>query len=242
MKVEMIATGSTAKERQRGHWGLSFLVNGSLLFDTFGISSILQKNMTRQGISPSRIRHVVISHNHWDHVSGLWDILLQNRDVTVYLCPDAAEALRRKIEDFGARVEETGGPVKIEPRIYATGAIDGKYNGQRISEQALVIRSPRGLVVVTGCAHPGVVEMLERVEDQFDEDLFMLMGGLHLLDKNQDEIFDLIQELKFRGVRKIAPTHCTGDLATRLLRNAYGENFIEICEGSFVEIPDGAAP
>jgi len=151
---------------------------------------------------------------------------------------DYGETLKEKISDFGARVIEPSGFLKIKDRIYTTGEIIGKYDGQPMSEQALVVSSKRGLVIITGCAHPGIVPMVEKVKDQFGEKIYMVMGGFHLLDKDKDEIAAVIKKFKSLGVTKIGPTHCTGDLATRLLRDAYQGNFMDICERACIEIPD----
>ncbi len=237
MKIKIIAVGSTSQERAAGHWGVSFLVGQDVLFDTFGLPTVLEKNMKKQGIDPAGIRHIVISHPHWDHISGLWDILLKNKGVTVYLCPNAGAFSKEKIQDFGARVVEAPGFLRIKDRIYTTGEITGKYDGRPMYEQALVVGSRRGLVIVTGCAHPGIVEILEKVEDRFDGEIFLVMGGFHLLDRSEDEIFEVIEQMRFLGVRKVAPTHCTGELATRLMRKAYGEHFVDLCEGALVDIP-----
>lgn len=238
MKVQIIAVGSSAQERQIGHWGLSFLVDQDVLFDTFAIPAVLQKNMKKLDIDPSRIRHIVISHNHWDHISGLWDIILKNKNVTVYLCPSTGGTFKEKIRDFGARVVEPSGFLKIKDRVYTSGEIMGRYDGQLMLEQALVVSSPRGLLIITGCAHPGIVPMVEKVKDQFGEKIYMVMGGFHLLSKNKDEIAAVIKKFKSLGIARIGPTHCTGELAVGLMQDAYQGNFMDICERACIEIPD----
>lgn len=237
MEIKIIAVGSTSQERAAGHWGVSFLVGQDVLFDTFGLPTVLEKNMKKQGIDPAGFRHIVISHNHWDHISGLWDILLKNKGLTVYLCPNSEEVLKQRIQDFGARVVEAPGFLEIKDGIFTTGEIVGKYDGRPMHEQALVVGSRRGLVVITGCAHPGIVRILEKVEDRFGGEIFLVMGGFHLLDRSEDGIVEVIEQIKFLGVRKVAPTHCTGDLATRFMRKAYGENFVDLCEGVLVDVP-----
>ncbi len=238
MKIKIIAVGSTSRERAAGHWGVSFLVGQDVLFDTFGLPAVLQKNMKKLDIDSSRIRHIVISHNHWDHISGLWDIILKNKNATVYLCPNSVEGLREKIREFGAELIQPPGFLEIKERIFTTGEIIGKYDGRPMCEQALVVKSRRGLVIITGCAHPGIVPMVEKVRDHFGEKIYMVMGGFHLLDKDRDEIGAVIRKFKSLRITKIGPTHCTGDLATNLMRDAYQGDFLDICERACIEIPD----
>ncbi|MBU1006253.1 MAG: MBL fold metallo-hydrolase, partial [Candidatus Omnitrophica bacterium] len=71
MDIKIIATGSAKRERFIKRWGVSFLI-GDLLFDTFGRPDVLFSNMRKMKIDPADIRHIVISHDHWDHVAGLW--------------------------------------------------------------------------------------------------------------------------------------------------------------------------
>jgi 7,8-dihydropterin-6-yl-methyl-4-(beta-D-ribofuranosyl)aminobenzene 5'-phosphate synthase len=238
MKIKIVAVGSTVQERTAGHWGISFLIDRDVLFDTFGIPAVLDKNLKKLDNNPSRIRHIVISHNHWDHISGLWDIILKNKDISVYLCPNSGEGLKEKIGEFGARVIESSDFVKIKDHIYVTGEIIGKYDSQPMCEQALVVSSKRGLVIITGCAHPGIIPIVEMVKDHFGEKIYTVIGGFHLIDKNKNEIIEVINKFKTLGITKIGPTHCTGELATGLMREAYQGNFMDICERTCIEIPD----
>lgn len=237
MEIQIVAVGSSVQERVTGHWGLSFLVDRDVLFDTFAIPAVLQRNMQKLDIDPSRIRHIVISHNHWDHTSGLWDILLKNNRVTVYLCPSVEATLKERIQDFGAEVVEPADFMKIKDRIYTTGEIMGKYGGQPMPEQALVVTSRQGLVIITGCAHPGIVPIVEKVRDHFNEKIYMVTGGFHLLDKDRDAIDAVIRKFKSLGIAKIGPTHCTGELAVQLMRDAYRGGFEDIYERACIELP-----
>ena len=58
-----------------------------MLFDTFGDPGVLLSNMRKLNVDLSSIKHIVLSHDDWDHVSGLWDLIRGRKDITVYICP-----------------------------------------------------------------------------------------------------------------------------------------------------------
>jgi len=105
----------------------------------------------------------------------------------------------------------------VLPSVYTTGQV-----GSGIVEQALVVETGAGLVVVTGCAHPGVVEMVRRVKEVTVGEVALAMGGFHLGEASRDEIEGIIAGLRQLGVRRIAPCHCTGDRARVMFEDAYG--------------------
>jgi len=157
VRIKVIATGSTQEDRAAGNWGLSLLLGDDLLFDTHGVSAILKRRLREECVDISGIRDIVISHDHWDHTNGLWDLLLQTRTVNVHVCPQAAEALVGNIKVFGGFVRTCSGFQSIRDGVVTTGELPAALNGNTLYEQALVLASAAGLVVVTGCAHPGIV-------------------------------------------------------------------------------------
>ena len=63
------------------------------------------------------------------------------------------------------------------------------------------------------------------------------MGGFHLGGRSDAEIRAIIQRLKELGVKKVAPSHCTGDNAMRIFRDEWADDFIEGGLGTFIEVP-----
>lgn len=238
MIIKVIATGSTREDRAAGNWGLSLLLGDDLLFDTYGVPAILKRRMHEEGLDVSGIRDIVISHDHWDHTCGLWGMLLQNRAVRVHVCPHAAETLVGNIKAFGGSVRICGGFQSIRDGVVTTGELPAVLNGNTLYEQALVLTSAAGLVVVTGCAHPGIVTILERVRQWSGKKIHLALGGFHLLEAADSEIQRIIDRMKDLGVANVAPTHCTGERATELMRQRFGPHFVEIRNGSNVEIPE----
>jgi 7,8-dihydropterin-6-yl-methyl-4-(beta-D-ribofuranosyl)aminobenzene 5'-phosphate synthase len=163
MMIRVIATGSSREDRAAGNWGLSLLVGDDLLFDSYGVPAIFKRRLQEEGIDVSEIRDVVISHEHWDHTSGLWDLMLRNRGCRGHVCPHASSALVENIELFGGVVSASGEFRPIRDGIVTTGEMAAAFNGNALYEQALVLASAMGPVVITGCAHPGIIPILEKV-------------------------------------------------------------------------------
>ncbi len=218
-------------------WGFSCLVilpEYRILFDTGGDPSILLENMDEMGIDPEDIESVVLSHIHGDHIGGLSGLLShKNRPVTVYLPESFPHNTKEQIALMEADIKEVGGPLMIHPGVHTTGEL-----GETIKEQSLVLQTRKGLVVITGCAHPGIVEIVDFARSHFKENVYLLIGGFHLIGKSQNEIKGIAEQLDKLEIDRIAPCHCSGDTAREVFRDYYGENYIECGAGLVLNIPD----
>ncbi|OPY10519.1 MAG: Beta-lactamase superfamily domain protein [Syntrophus sp. PtaB.Bin001] len=235
MQIRVVATGSTPQERRDRRWGLSLLIGESVLFDTFGLSSPFIENLSQMTADISRIRHVVLSHEHWDHVTGLERLAEKNRTATIYICPHTDSSVKAWIKGLGMPVVEVGGWIEIEKGLFSTGEIKGFWNGQPMWEQSLVISEGHRLSVLTGCAHTGLSPILQSVQGRFPDPVTLLMGGFHLMNSTQEEVLEVIATLKKFGVRQVAPMHCTGEAAVTLLQNTFKNEFLSAEEGSRIE-------
>jgi 7,8-dihydropterin-6-yl-methyl-4-(beta-D-ribofuranosyl)aminobenzene 5'-phosphate synthase len=236
MKIRIIAEGSTPEDRRTENWGLSLLLGNDTLFDTFGKASLFLHNARAFGVDLGKLAHVALSHDHWDHVSGLWDVLGLNNRVEIFICPRTRQEIRDRIVASGARVFEAREFLEVGEGIYTTGEMPGIAGGSVIHEQALVVRSPRGLSLITGCAHPGIAGMVAQVRERFGMPVRCVAGGLHLKDAPDEEVAHLVAQLTELGVRRVIPLHCTGEPAVRQLRAAFGAQCIEAREGHVFEV------
>lgn len=236
MQIKVIAVGSTKWERFIRRWGVSFLIEEDVLFDTFGNLGVFLNNMQKFNIDASKIKHIVLSHDDWDHISGLWYLLNNWKDITVYICPSFKAEIKERIRSFGVKVIEASSVILIKDSVYSTGELHGKSGGHQIYEHSLVIDTALGLSVICGCVHPGIEKIIDRATKQFNKNIFMIVGGLHLKNNSEEEIVKVIEFLRRHGVQKVAPMHCTGKLATNLIKRAYGDYCIQIKRGSVLEV------
>jgi 7,8-dihydropterin-6-yl-methyl-4-(beta-D-ribofuranosyl)aminobenzene 5'-phosphate synthase len=90
--------------------------------------------------------------------------------------------------------------------------------------------------VVTGCSHPGVVEITRKVRETIDQPIHLAFGGFHLLRASPEDVHDVIRKLKELGVERVGPTHCTGEDAIRLFRDGYASRFVTVGAGRVLRI------
>jgi len=237
MKIKILATGSSAWERFIYRWGVSFLIGEDVLFDTFGDPGVLLKNMRKFNVDASKIKHIVLSHDDWDHISGLWYIIPDRTDITVYICPGFKQEIKDRIASFGVRIVEVEPFTVIKEDMFSSGQIEVSCAERTIFEQVLVIKFLKSLTIVTGCAHPGIVNIIHTVQNNFSkEKVYSVLGGFHLKDNTREDNMKIIRELKNIGIRKIVPMHCTGKRATKMIRDAFGYGFIRAREGDSIEL------
>ncbi len=215
-------------------WGISVFIEGlqkSILFDTGGDGSILLSNMEKLKIDPAEVELVVLSHIHGDHVGGLGALLEKNKKVPVYLPFSFPDDFKNKVKSITGKLLTVKEPHKICENVWSTGEL-----GTSIKEQSLVIVTPKGLIVITGCAHPGIVDIVKFVKNHFKENIYLVLGGFHLISYSESEIKEIIRELKALKVEKIAPSHCTGERAIELFEEAWEKDFIDLGCGAKIKI------
>ncbi|MDD5642223.1 MAG: MBL fold metallo-hydrolase [Syntrophales bacterium] len=211
MKVTIIYDNETCQPGLEAAWGFSCLVEANgrrLLFDTGGDGTILLKNMETLNLDPRSIPEIFISHDHWDHLGGLAELLRLNPEVRVYFpwsCPRPPEAR----EAISVRT-----PLKISENFFSSGELPGR-------EQSLVVKTEKGLAVICGCSHPGVKTILEAASNLGR--VKALVGGLHGFNE-----YKVLADLAL-----VCPCHCTKHKAEIMAR--YPETAVSCGAGKVLE-------
>jgi len=235
VKLRLIAEGSTKKNRKTLRWGISFLV-GDVLFDAFGREDIFRKNIKRFGIDLSRVKHVVISHEDWDHIAGLGDFLKTHPKAQVHICKKTGKTLKGLIRSNHGSLIEVSRPCQISRGIFSLGQMRADTGRGILYEQALIVKSQMGFSVITGCAHPGIVCIVRRAVKIFGKKIYAVCGGFHTKDNTPEENKKVIAELQALGIKRVIPLHCTGTAARQLFQKAYGRGFTLFQEGQTVAL------
>lgn len=237
MQMKIIYDNFTVSPEFKAGWGFSCLVDDRILFDTGEEPEAIFHNLSRLAVDFHKIQAVVISHDHWDHTGGLWALLEKRPGLPVYACPGFSDEFKEKVRELRGQLIENPVLAPLEASIFVTGEILGEYKGAPLPEQALVIHTPRGLVVLTGCSHPGIILILQRVQAAFPATAIRLaLGGFHLKDSNPAQIQSVIQALQKMRVQQVAPTHCTGEVAQQFFHESFGADYLVIHAGKILEI------
>ena len=212
MKITIIYDDKVWKEGLEADWGFSCLVQvrtQKILFDTGANGRILLSNMKKLSINPLSINQIFISHCHHDHIGDLSDFLKVNNEVRLYV--PATITPPREMKNV-IRIRKA---TKIHDNIFSTGILNGV-------EQSLVVKAERGLVLVVGCSHPGVRNILNTAARWGKP--YALIGGLHGFRQ-----FSLISEMEI-----VCPVHCT-QYKSQIERN-YPEKYVKGGAGRAIEL------
>ncbi len=217
-------------------WGFACLISGTektILFDTGAKGDLLLANFEKMKLRPADVELVVISHNHGDHTGGLLSFLKTNERTGVYLPAATPEPFMRDAKAHAVSVSVVTKPVEICKGVHVVGPL-----GDKIIEQALVLDTKKGLVIITGCSHPGVVAIAKKAKEHLGREIFMVLGGMHLLNHSDEDLQRVVDDLKGLGVQKVGPTHCSGEKAVAKMKKVFGDGFVRMGVGRVIEVVD----
>ena len=100
-----------------------------------------------------------------------------------------------------------------------------------IKEQSLILDTDKGLIVVTGCAHPRIVKIIFTAKELLDKKIHMVFGGFHLAGFLEAEIEEITARFRALGVEKVGPCHCSGDNCRIIFAKEYQDDFIKTGAG-----------
>ena len=143
------------------------------------------------------------------------------------------------LERFGAHFVFNREYVEIEAGVFLTGEVprltpfekadmENRYmirNGERISDiidddQSMVMNTEKGLLIVLGCAHAGIINVINHIlEKTGRQDIFAIIGGTHIGFSGEVQLSESIAALKTYDIKHIIPSHCTGSLAIARMKH-----------------------
>jgi len=237
-----------------------------ILFDTGNDAGTFAANVRALKIDLKTLDFVVISHRHSDHTSGLGFLLRANPTVKIYVPAEAfgsfgsilpagfypsVTSLPRKMRYFdgadpapfasgspwpGANFMPIDATTEVAPGLFVVPTISRNPGTLEMRELTLAWKSPHGLVLVVGCAHAGIEEIL-KASSSIDSHATLVMGGLHLVKASNEEIDRLAHALHDSWkLDRIAPGHCTGEPAFARLAEVFGEAYQYAGVGSIVAL------
>ena len=193
------------KDLQEG-WGFSTLIEAGthkILFDTGNDLEAFLSNSEKMGIDYQSITDVVFSHKHKDHIAGCREILEKLRkDVRVFL----PKGFPTKKVPQNIQIQKVNEFTQIGENIFSIVLRGGFF----LKEQSLILQMEKGLVVVTGCAHPGIVRILQTVQQHLTQPIYFVLGGFHLFRNKGDAVKNVVSTFQSLKVKQVAPCHCSG--------------------------------
>ena len=151
---------------------------------------------------------------------------------------------RDELENHGARFNLTTEPVRITDSITTTGEIpmvtdfesldsymyvkegDELRPDEILDDQALIINTELGLVIILGCAHRGMINTLYHAQQLTGtQEIHTVIGGCHLMGATEQQIMTTISSIKELGVSRLGVSHCTGLPAAAIIARELGDSF-----------------
>ncbi|MFC1916862.1 MBL fold metallo-hydrolase [Chloroflexota bacterium] len=164
---------------------------------------------------------------------------------------------RQELESLGANFNLTTEPVKITDNIITTGEVpmvtefeeiepnrffikedSGWRPDKLLDDQALIINTESGLIVLLGCAHRGIINTLYHARQLTGvKPVHAILGGCHLISASEERVWSTIAVLKELDVQSLGVSHCTGLPAAVIMAQEFGDRFFFNNTGTSVNLP-----
>jgi 7,8-dihydropterin-6-yl-methyl-4-(beta-D-ribofuranosyl)aminobenzene 5'-phosphate synthase len=240
-----------------------------ILFDTGNDPDVFAANVKTKGVDLTNIDFVVLSHRHSDHMAGLSHVLSVNPTVKIYAPREGfgiygsslPSTFYRKDESLppemryydgrpphvmkfgtawqGANFELIDKTTEIAPGITLIALVSDAVGTKELKELSLAVNTSDGVVLVVGCAHPGVEKIVEAAT-AINPKIRLIAGGFHLIVAPDEVVAKSVAALKdsFK-VENIAPGHCTGEPTFAALKHAFGDRYLYAGVGTSLPLETG---
>lgn len=241
-----------------------------ILFDTGNNAGIFEHNVKALGVDLRKIDFVVISHRHADHTSGITYLLTVNPKVKIYVPDEPWGLFARGVKNdfyrkdpslpaemryYGGHppeILEAGTPwpggnfvpisqrTEVAPGVFILPGVSTSPGTLELKELDLAIKSPEGMILIVGCSHPGVENILHETT-AIDPHVHILLGGLHQIQKPDPEVERIATVLHDQyKLDLVAPGHCTGEPEFAALKKLFGDHYVYAGAGTVIELPRAA--
>jgi 7,8-dihydropterin-6-yl-methyl-4-(beta-D-ribofuranosyl)aminobenzene 5'-phosphate synthase len=261
---------TTLIENEAGHnkelkneFGLSLFIEDediSLIFDT-GKSGDFIFNAQKLQIPLNNIKHVVLSHSHFDHTGGIRKLVdTFNNKFTLHISKTFFEEKHRitgviheflgnnfnekYILDKGININyidtdefklsknitlftnfKSLNNFETPTRYYFRKIYDDYILDSMEDELVLGIDTSKGLLIVCGCSHIGIANIVENIKCRTQKKIYGIIGGLHLSKASDERIEKVLKYFDECNIEFFGVSHCTGEKVTKILRESK-KNFI----------------
>lgn len=244
--------------------------NHKLLMDC-GATGIFARNAETLGVDLKEADTCILSHGHYDHAGGIPEFAKINQKAKIYIKDSADgdyyHITERGEKYIGIRKEimelpqcvAVSGDLRIDQELFLFSGITGtrnlpkgnrelkkKENGEYVQdafdhEQCLVITQGKYHILMSGCAHNGILNILDRYFSIFHSSPDVVISGFHMMQKNAytqedtDNIRDTARLLLDTGA-VFYTGHCTGQEAFALMKEIMGEKLQPIHSGKEIKL------
>lgn len=238
-----------------------------ILFDTGNNAEIFAQNVKVLGVDLRKLDFAVISHRHGDHTGGMNYLLTVNPQVKIFApkegfgvfgaslpgtfyrqdasLPDYMRYYNGKPPQMmtfgtpwpGANFVLIDGATEAAPGIFVIATVSQTPGTLELRELSLAIETPKGLILVVGCSHPGIERIVE-ASMVLNKHVYAIVGGLHLVTTPESEIARIVTALHDKWkVDRMALGHCTGEPAFAAFQRAFGAHYNYAGLGTVIELP-----
>jgi 7,8-dihydropterin-6-yl-methyl-4-(beta-D-ribofuranosyl)aminobenzene 5'-phosphate synthase len=223
-----------------------------ILFDTGAHPDTVLRNARELKIDLSDVPDVILSHHHYDHTAGLVTLRREYPGALarahvgkgIFFSREASKmaAIKADYESAGGSFIVYDQPREMFPGVWLTGPVPRKYpernwsderkvrgeNGKDVEDnlpedQSLIINTDKGLVLISGCGHAGVINTIDFANAKIRRArLHAAIGGFHLFAASDENLAWTARKLKELGLQNLLGAHCTGIEAVYRLRSLTG--------------------
>jgi 7,8-dihydropterin-6-yl-methyl-4-(beta-D-ribofuranosyl)aminobenzene 5'-phosphate synthase len=253
-----------ALQKDWGYAALVEVRGKRILFDTGNNAEVLAKNAAAKRVDLASLDFVVMSHRHGDHMGGMTHLLRVNPKVRIYAPKegfgvygaDLPSSFYRKDESLSVEQRYYDGkppevmrfgsawpqaditlvdkPAMIAPGIHLISLVSDKPGTLELRELSLALETPDGMVIVVGCSHTGI-DNIVKTSTTIQPKIQLVVGGFHLVVAKDSNIEAIVTTLRDTyQVAYVAPGHCTGEPTFAALRKAFGERYLYAGLGSTI--------